>query len=500
MASAATLLKEKAVGATRLRKEATDLFDLQPDPTLPLEGDAAVSFAEKDKALEQNLREQEMLRKQMEAEKAEKQIEFDGPEGRGDTKLREMALGDIMKSVGPHDHAQIVLPHFGAVPTRAGGAVFNQAMPMPTQFAMDGSGEPKRSAVMPATSAMLIKRGPGQEEKREIFNLATTVAGVSASFPTTVLPLMTEMFNAVAMMRVSQVISTPDENKMSFSVRQKLPSLTGNDVSTFTGVGGADDVNTNANAIIQAVLAGNGAAYVGEGAPIPEAIQTFRPVNLESRKLGWITPVTHELMRRVSGWTVESQLMMDAAELMDQVVGHLLMLGTGTATDHSTPQGLRIELVKSANDDRRETGVRADHTPTYPEMNAIQHSIVKSYAMSSSAAWLANWKSCGAIRVIRDDEGRPIYDTDPSGSFVGRVGGRPIIPDDSLPDLGDAVKAAIIFGDFSKYLIRIVEGLRIDYSFDDGFRTDTVSWRFLLDFDGRIAIPDAFAAFDCKDT
>ena len=463
----------------------------------PLEGDVAHAFEEKETHIATLDKEIEALRKQIEIENAKDAAQFAGAEGRGDKDQRQRAsLGELMKRVDLHSKAQIVLGGIQARPTFHGRSRVNRGGWGPTKFALDDSAEPQFSPEMPPMTAMF--RTP--DGKHEMFNLNTEIAGIADTFPTTIYPLVTELFESTALMRVGRVITTSDENELSFPVRKKLAVLEDQDVSDFDNLEGTDDDPVNANAILEALETGNGFVYVGEGKEIPTARQTFRYVRLRGPKAGWITPITHEFTRRVSAFDVESQLMTDAMEMIDFALGFLFMRGTGGDTDHSMPEGLRTRVIHADNDSRRVTGSANNHEPTYAELVEVEHAIKSGYAKSMSSAWLANWKTCGAIRRVRDDEGRPIYDTDPTGMFVGRIGNRAVLPDESLPDLGDNVKGAILFGDFSRYCIRMIEGLRVDYSFDAGFRTDEVLWRFLLNFDGRIAIEEAFSAFDCKNT
>ena len=494
--STATLLAEKSAARETARSQQIAVLAEQRDPSRPLEGDLAHAFEEKDRHIAQFDVEIEALRKTMEHEASQRSAEFDGGEGRGASNAQPKAtLGELMKSVDQHSRAQIVLGGIGAASAYQGNTRVNKGVWNSARFALNDDPDPELSDVMPPMTAMM--RG---ERGVEMFQLDTTVAGITNTFPTTVWPLVTELFESTALLRVGRVITTPDENEISFPVRKKLAVLHNNDTDSYDGVTGMDDANTNANAFLEALAVGNGFAYVGEGTEIPVAKQTFDYVVLRGPKAGWITPITHEFTRRVSAFDVEMQLTADAMEMIDISVGTLLMNGQGGGTSHTTPQGLRTEVIKSANSDRQITGGQDDHEPTYEEMVKIEHAIVSGYAKSPSAAWLANWRTCGAIRRIVDNDGRPIYDTDPQGMFPARIGGKPVIPDESLPNVGDNVKGSIIFGDFSRYVTRIVEGIRLDYSFDVGFTSDRVFWRFLLNFDGRVAIPSAFSCFNSKDT
>ena len=473
-----------------------------------LEGSARDSYEEKVEASTHLLQQRETLRRALELDKAQRKQEAEFADTpRGETGAPDaVSLGDLMKSFGRHDKGYIDLGTPGVRKEKVGSTIVNRGVVggdldlSAETLAKDGIdlADVKTREGRGGTRVLLhqLPYGSGKTGIRtEEFNLDTSTANVNGSFPVGVAPLMTQMFEQTALGRLATVVPTDDLNDLTFSVRKKLAALTGNDVSEFDGVGGTDAANTNANATVEAMLAGNGVTAVGEGKAIPTAEETFTKVTLKTAKWGYITPVTWELMNRVSGWSVESLVVDDMRELMGLTVGFLTMRGAGGGTTHTQPQGLHTEIVKSANDTRSVTSGNAAAGLKWDEMVDAQHKPVSTYSLSPSSAWIAAWATCGAIRKIKAD-GYPLFDPDPTGEFPGYALGRPIVPDDSMPAIADGAKGVILYGDASKYVLRTAGGVRLDYSFEDGFRTDTSTWRVLFSFDGRLAIPEAFSRID----
>ncbi len=501
--------------------QACAVLDAKEDLSKPLEGAERQSYEEHNDRALQLMQERETARQRVEAEKAREAAEAEfANQPRGDDPPSSGAtLSDLMKSFGKHDKGFIDLADVAVRSEKVGQMSVNRFAAVPADFGSEGRydedlGEGHDIKLLGGVNTggrVMLHQEGGRKHRTEELNLDTSTTGVGASFETHVAPLMALMFEGAPLARLGTPMPFPDLNKATFSVRTKLPSLVGNDVSKFDGVGGTDGANTNANSIMQAISAGNGLAALGEGKEIPEARQTFREVELEYSKWGSILPLTWEVTQRVSGWNVETVLANDIEALGDIAVGHLLMLGTGSGSTHTTPEGLRTELIKAANDTRRVQGVVGTQSgsartgdnrfePFWWNLQEMQHKgLVSSYARSSRAVYLANWASCGSIMRCRDDDNNPVFIADPTGMVPGHVFGKPVVPDDSLPDLGNAVKGPILFGDMAGYVFSPRGAARLDYSWEDGFRSDTMSWRFIVCFDGRLAIPEGFTRYDCAD-
>lgn len=125
------------------------------------------------------------------------------------------------------------------------------------------------------------------------------------------------------------------------------------------------------------------------------------------------------------------------------------------------------------------------------------HSVDAGYRRSSSAALMMNDSSLAAIKKlsIGSADDRPLWTP---GSMVNghanMIEGYNVIVNNDLPDIGAGNKA-ILFGDFSKYIIRAVNGMglgRSDQRYFEELAIGFLAWRRL---DGRLMDLGAVKAF-----
>ena len=92
----------------------------------------------------------------------------------------------------------------------------------------------------------------------------------------------------------------------------------------------------------------------------------------------------------------------------------------------------------------------------------------------------------GVLRKIKDTTGQPIWSMGNIQNGVpATILGVPIYTDPFMP--ATAVNAkSIVFGDFSKYFVRLVGGVRFERSDEYAFNTDLVTFRALLRADAAL--------------
>lgn len=99
-----------------------------------------------------------------------------------------------------------------------------------------------------------------------------------------------------------------------------------------------------------------------------------------------------------------------------------------------------------------------------------------------------NNSTLGSVRKLKNVvDGTYLFNTDaPLGSGAsGALLGRPVFVDPTMPDVGAGTKP-VAFGDFSKYWVRFVGGIRFERSNDVGFVNDIVAFRALARMDGAL--------------
>jgi HK97 family phage major capsid protein len=96
-------------------------------------------------------------------------------------------------------------------------------------------------------------------------------------------------------------------------------------------------------------------------------------------------------------------------------------------------------------------------TVTYDDLVDLEHSVDPFYRPSGK--WMMHDDTLKALRKIKDTQGRPIfvpgYETGNAGGAPDRLMGREIVINQHMPVMAANAKS-ILFGDFSKYLIRDV--------------------------------------------
>lgn len=100
-------------------------------------------------------------------------------------------------------------------------------------------------------------------------------------------------------------------------------------------------------------------------------------------------------------------------------------------------------------------------TVAYDFFLELYHSVDPAYRASASCAWMMNDKTWKAIKKLKDANNRPLFLPSLESTFEGgeatgyQIEHKPIVVNQHMADLAASSKS-IIFGDFSKYMIRDV--------------------------------------------
>lgn len=102
------------------------------------------------------------------------------------------------------------------------------------------------------------------------------------------------------------------------------------------------------------------------------------------------------------------------------------------------------------------------------------------------ASWLMNSATRAALMKVLDDNGRPIFLESTREGEPDRILGRPVVIDDNMPDIA-AGKTPIVFGDLKKYVLRIVQGVRIRvYQEEQYYRNNCIGVQAFVTADGKL--------------
>jgi len=231
---------------------------------------------------------------------------------------------------------------------------------------------------------------------------------------------------------------------------------------------------TGENLVIPASTALSTASIVPEGAQIPMSDPEIDPVTLRSHKYGFIVQVSSELAND-NAFDLIDFLAREAAQALANGAGAHFVAGTGS----DEPSG----VLNAAT-----VGVTGEGpAPTADELIDLYHSVAEPYARSQAAGWMMSNATLAAVRKLKDNHGRYLFDVDipPGTGAAGTLLGRPVFVDPNMPAVAAGAKS-ILFGDWSRYFVRTVRELRFERSDDFAFDRDLVTFRALWRVDGAL--------------
>lgn len=137
------------------------------------------------------------------------------------------------------------------------------------------------------------------------------------------------------------------------------------------------------------------------------------------------------------------------------------VLGTGTGQPHGV-------VTKSTVGKTGATGQAT--TVIYDDLVDLEHSVDPAYR--AACKYMMNDSTLKALRKIKDDNGRPIfvpgYEQGNPGGAPDRIMGREIVINQYVAAMAASAKS-ILFGDFSKYLVRDVMDVTLFRMTDSAF-------------------------------
>lgn len=134
------------------------------------------------------------------------------------------------------------------------------------------------------------------------------------------------------------------------------------------------------------------------------------------------------------------------AEAMGRTLADHLTSGTGTGQ----PQG----LVTAAPSGVTVSGT----TVSYDNLVDLQHSVDPAYRTGS--VFMFNDLTLGALRKLKDGQGRPLWNPSVAVGQPDTFAGSPYVINQSMSDIG-AGNSPILFGNFSNYKFRVVRNFSI---------------------------------------
>jgi HK97 family phage major capsid protein len=119
---------------------------------------------------------------------------------------------------------------------------------------------------------------------------------------------------------------------------------------------------------------------------------------------------------------------------------------------------------------------------TWAELVDLQHSVDAAYR-GPNAAWTFNDLVLAYIRKLTDSQGLPIWQPSLQVGAPDTILGKPVNTDPNVAAVALSAKS-VVFGDFSQYFVRTVQGIRFERSDDFAFQNDLVTFRCIFRADG----------------
>ncbi len=211
-----------------------------------------------------------------------------------------------------------------------------------------------------------------------------------------------------------------------------------------------------------------------EAAQLTESEPAFAQRTLGAFKYGAIMKATHELLED-SAFPLVPFLADQGAEGVVNTLGTDLVTGNGS----SKPRGIVLDATSGVTGGTGQVGV-----PSVDEMIQLEYSVLAKYRRN--AAWLMNDSTVGKIRQLKaSTAGTYLWQPSLTAGTPDNFDGYPIHTDPNVAATALNAKS-VLFGDFSKYFVRIVNTVRFERSDEFLFDTDVVAFRCIIRADGAL--------------
>jgi HK97 family phage major capsid protein len=252
---------------------------------------------------------------------------------------------------------------------------------------------------------------------------------------------------------------------------------------------GATVINTSTGEDLQVPksTAFSTSLLTAEGAQITESDPTLAVVTLKAYKYATYFEVSHELANDGS---------VDLLGFLARQAGQSLALAYGddlvNGVDTTEPRGVLLDAapgVSGITGTGTSLGAQGTANQGTDILYSLHGSLAEPYANSTSRAWVMRNASLTVIRKLKDTVGQPVLPADGS-SFLGA----PFVVDPFMPSMANLAES-IAYGDWSRYFVRIAEGVRVERSSDFRFQHDLIAFRAVIRLDGALVDTNAIKTF-----
>lgn len=233
-------------------------------------------------------------------------------------------------------------------------------------------------------------------------------------------------------------------------------------------------LNTTSGEQIQVpkTTAHSSAALTAEGAAIAESDPTFSQTPLDAYKYGNLIQISRELVDDTSV-DLLGYVAMQAGRAVGNAMGTHLVLGTGSAQPNGISTAATLGVTGAAS---------VAGAFSYDNLVELYYSVIAPYRASRSCGWLLRDASMATVRKLRDGAGNYIF-LPGIGDTPDTILGKPVNTDPNMAAVALGARS-VLFGDFSQYFVRLVNGVRFERSDDFAFNADLVTFRTVIRGDG----------------
>ena len=216
------------------------------------------------------------------------------------------------------------------------------------------------------------------------------------------------------------------------------------------------------------------AALTAEAAVIAASDPALGQVTLGAYKYAVLMQASSELLSD-STVNMEGFLARQAGEAVGNAAGVHFVTGSGTGQPAGIVPAASVGVTGA-------TG--AGGAFTADDLIDLHFSVIPAYRRNGT--WLMNDSTLAVVRKLKDSSGQYLFQPSLVAGTPDMLLGRPVVTDPNVPAIALGAKS-VLFGDLSRYYVRVAGGLRFERSDDFAFSSDVVTFRCIWRADGRLA-------------